>query len=330
MARGKPTETAIEITALNEGVLDFHLRGTSPLFYHRFAVKAWHELVYPSGKKTIADRAGSLKHDPLEEYRQSVYAHIENDHPTRFYFPGSAFRRSMSSAALRIPGVTKTAVSQLAWVNELKVDMYGMPSLSMMMVRNSDMNRTPDVRTRLVLEEWACKISVRFAQPILNERNIVNLIGAAGKWMGIGDGRGEKGIFHFGAFDVVDSDDPAWHLIVTNGGRAAQEGQQTEGGQDHEIDPDGLVTKGEAVPQPEPVVGYHPSAHGQPDPLHGVVPQAPGDPVELPEGDGDGYQHQEGQPLVTLTMGVHPEEARQGRHGQGAYGQARAELMPCP
>ena len=223
MNQKKPAETALSIVELQQGLMTFNLLGTSPLFYHRFAVKAWHELLYPSGRKTAADKAGSMKHDPIEEYRQSVYAHHDNDHPTRFYFPGAAFRRAMASAALRIPGVTKTEIGQLTWLEEFKVDVYGLPSLSMMMVRMSDQTRTPDVRTRLVLDSWACRINVRYAKPLLNERTIGNLIAAAGQIMGIGDGRGEKGIFHFGAFDVVAENDPRWLLIVKKGGRAAQD-----------------------------------------------------------------------------------------------------------
>lgn len=219
----KATETALSIVELQQGIMTFNLLGTSPLQYHRFPTKAWHELLYPSGRKTKADRAGSLKHNPVEEYRESVYSHRDDAQPTRLYFPGSAFRRSMSSAALRIPGVTKTEIGQLTWINETKVDIYGVPSLSMMMVRNSDMNRTPDVRTRAMVENWACTISVRYAMPILNERQIANLVVAAGQWMGIGDGRGEKGILHYGAWEVVAADDPRWNLIVKNGARAAQD-----------------------------------------------------------------------------------------------------------
>ena len=99
----KPTESEVlSILELKQGVIQFNILGTTPLFYHRYARKAWQELLLPSGRKTKADRAGLLKHDPIEEYRETVYAHRTDDHPTRFYFPGAAFKKAMSAAALDI------------------------------------------------------------------------------------------------------------------------------------------------------------------------------------------------------------------------------------
>jgi hypothetical protein len=92
----------------------------------------------------------------------------------------------------------------------------------MAMVRNSDMNHTPDVRTRPLFPDWACKVTVRYVRKILSERTITNLFSAAGMIVGIGDWRGQKG-GPYGAFKLVDSTDADFKRIVKTMGRAAQE-----------------------------------------------------------------------------------------------------------
>ena len=223
MAKSKQTET-LSVLELQQGVIQFNVLGTSPLFYHRFAMKAWHELLLPSGRKTAADRAGSLKHNPLEEYRGSLYRHgTGHNGATRLYFPGSAFGKAIRSAALDLPGVNKSQIGRLSWVEEYNVDIWGIPTLSMMMVRNSDMARTPDVRTRATLPQWACTITVRYARPLLNDKQIGNLTAAAGQIIGIGDGRAEKRTFRFGSFELVSERDKRFLSVKKTAGRAAQD-----------------------------------------------------------------------------------------------------------
>jgi hypothetical protein len=92
----------------------------------------------------------------------------------------------------------------------------------MAMVRSSDMNRTPDVRTRCIVPEWACRITVAFPVPILKEQTVSNLFAAAGMIQGVGDWRPEKGSATFGQFELVSEDDPDFQRIVKSGGREAQ------------------------------------------------------------------------------------------------------------
>lgn len=224
MAMKKAGEGAsLTITQLLTGKMELCLLGVSRFVFNAMSEKAKHELLLPKGRKTAADKAANLKHNPYEEFRGSVYAHREDDRPTRLFFPGSAFRKAMQTAALDLPGVKKAQVGRLVWVDGYDVDIYGVPKLYMAVVRSADINKTPDIRTRAALVEWGCRITVSFVRPLIKERDIGNLLAAAGLIVGVGDGRQEKGAFSFGQFEIVSPDDPRFMAVVETGGRGAQD-----------------------------------------------------------------------------------------------------------
>jgi hypothetical protein len=104
-----------------------------------------------------------------------------------------------------------------------KFDIYGIPQMKMDVVRNSDMARTPDVRTRAILPQWACRIRIRFMRPILNETTIQGLLRMGGWTVGIGDFRQEKGKGSYGQFELCNIDDEQFQEIVKTGGMVAQD-----------------------------------------------------------------------------------------------------------
>ena len=127
----------------------------------------------------------------------------------------------MRTAALRLPGVARTEVDQLVFVEGYTVSVFGAPQLKMDMVRMADRARTPDIRTRAAIPRWACKISIRHTLPLLNAQSAANLLAGGGMLAGVGDFRQEKGKGNFGLFELVDANDTAWHQIAAQG-RAAQ------------------------------------------------------------------------------------------------------------
>ena len=114
-------------------------------------------------------------------------------------------------------------MGRLSYVEGEKVPIYGIPKLFMTPVRNSGMNRAPDIRTRAIIAEWAAFVPIRYTTPMLNFRTVSTLFQAAGVICGVGDWRPEKGSGNFGTFEVVDQDDPEFLRIVKEGGRKAQE-----------------------------------------------------------------------------------------------------------
>ena len=210
----KPTEVIIE--KLHQGSIKVWVRGLSPLIFNCMSEKARHELLFPEGRKTAADKAANLKHVPIEEYRNSVYRRIGNG-PTRLQFPSAGFKGAMSDAALEIPGAKKAQIQRLIWVVGDYVDIYGIPKLLMSIVRSADMSHTPDVRTRAIVPDWCCCVNLRFSSPTINQTSILRLLEASGMLIGIGDFRQGKGKGNYGQYSVISDDSEVTEIIKTGG-----------------------------------------------------------------------------------------------------------------
>lgn len=213
----------ISVLEIQQGVVEFCVLGRSPLILNRMSEKAKRELLMPKGRKTKADRAASLKHIPIEEYRASVYRNFREDAPTRLQFPATAFKAAMATAALDLPGASKSEIGRLVSVEGWNVAVYGVPQIFLSIVRSADMAKTPDVRTRALLPQWACRLQVRFVRPLLKMQTVANLLAAAGVTAGVGDFRQEKGKGSFGQFELVDADNPEFVRIMAEQGREAQD-----------------------------------------------------------------------------------------------------------
>lgn len=223
MAVPKKPDTEIVVDEIQTEVLRLHVLGTTPLIMNRLAEKARHELLLPSGRKTTADRAATLKHDPIQEFRASPYVITDETAPTLLAQMASAFKGAAMTASLDLPGTRKAQIGRLLWVRDRLVGIHGTPEIFSAITRSADINKTPDVRTRAILPRWATTIVVEFAVPLLNTRSVINLFAAAGKLSGIGDWRPEKGKGDYGQFVLVDPDNAEFQEIVKNGGREAQQ-----------------------------------------------------------------------------------------------------------
>jgi hypothetical protein len=217
MAKNTVTETAIRIERVEPAEITFHILGTSPVVCNRMSNKGVRELLFPKGRKTAADKASSVKHDPITEYRESPYTAINNDNPTRIQLLPSMFKKAMMSAALDLPGVKKAQIGRLLYVKGERIDLYGTPQLLCSVIRVPDINRTPDVRTRAIVPRWACRITVSFMPSVIRQQSVVNLLAAAGQSAGVGDWRPEKGSGSYGTFEIVGSDHPDLQDIFQQG-----------------------------------------------------------------------------------------------------------------
>ena len=217
----KQESTEIHVVDVQQGRITFCLIGTTPLLHNCLANKARHELLLPAGKKTETDKKSTLKHDPIEEFNASIYR--AKSGPTLIQHLSSAFRGAMRSAALDLPGVTKAEVGRLLWVEGDRVDIYGVPQIDLRPVRQAGMNRTPDIRTRAIMREWACRVTVSFTKPQLKEQAVANLLTAAGIYIGVGDYRNEKGAGNYGLFRICAEEDVDFQRIIDAGDRTVQE-----------------------------------------------------------------------------------------------------------
>ena len=209
-------------------VVEFAVLGVTPLIMNRLSEKARRILLFPPPKKNRVERAMTLKHEPLEEYRMSVYRARGNDAPTRLLLPSGAFKKAMATVAVDLPGATKAEMGRLTSVPMVDVHVYGVPQIFCSVVRQAGINRTPDIRTRAILPEWACWVKVGFMSPLLKETGVAKLLAAAGAIIGVGDWRSEKGSGNFGSFTIVPPDDPGFLRVIKCGGLAEQDAALAE------------------------------------------------------------------------------------------------------
>lgn len=223
MAKSKntATEEITDILKVSTGSFDCCIVGTSPLILNRMSEKAKHELLMPKGRKNATERATTLKHVPVDEYRASAYT--LKDGPTLLAMMATAFKGALRSAALDMPGAKKAQIGRLTYIPGDMVGIYGVPKLFMAIVRSADMNKTPDVRTRAIVPDWACYLRVTYVTPLIRAQAVANLLAAAGITIGVGDGRPEKGAMSYGQFRLADKDDPEFKRIIKQGGRKAQQ-----------------------------------------------------------------------------------------------------------
>lgn len=215
-------DVVIQVDPIQHETIRVAILGTKPLICNRMSEKARQQLLLPSGRKNAAEKAGSLKHDPLAEFRASPYTLVEDDAPTFVALLGSMFKQGMMSAALDIPGAAKAQIGRLVWVEQDRLPVYGIPQLLMAVTRSADINHTPDIRTRAILPHWACSIDITYRVPLLTEKSVINLLSAAGSSSGVGDWRVQKGSGTYGQFALVAQDDPTYKEVVKTGGRLPQ------------------------------------------------------------------------------------------------------------
>lgn len=222
MATKSASNEEIQIIQINTGTITVAVVGTTPLILNRMSEKAKRELLMPAPKKTAADKASNLKHNPLEEFRASPVRLRDAGAPTLLAVPSTAFKGAMRTAALDLPGAKKSQIGRLTYIPGEFVGVFGVPEIYSTIVRSADMNRTPDVRTRCIVPKWAALLNITFVKPIMREQAIANLLAAAGITVGVGDFRPEKGAGNYGQFEVVGADDERLIELMRTGGRAAQ------------------------------------------------------------------------------------------------------------
>ena len=221
-AKTKTESAALDIVALEIGEVTFHVLGVSPFIYNAMSAKVQGELLVPKGKMTSSEKANNMKHDPVAEFRRSVYSQPRGN--TRLIFPSVALKKAVMCAALDMPtSVSKTQIGRLVWAKGENMEMFGVPDLFMTGVRMADIARTPDVRTRARLKTWATEVTFQFTKPMLSAQSLGLLMQAAGLLNGLGDGRQQKGTHSFGQFEIVNPDDPRYLEVLRTGGREAQE-----------------------------------------------------------------------------------------------------------
>lgn len=218
----KRKQEEIEVMEMRTGSIEFCILGITPLILNSMSAKAKHDILLPKGKKNAAQKASTLKHNPYQEFCDAPYVAESPKAKTYLEHLCTSFKAAMRGAAVDIPGTSKAQLGRLLWLPEERVSIYGIPRLFMSVTRNSDINHTPDIRTRVIIPEWACRLKVQFVKPILNAKTISNLLAAAGLTQGVGDWRPEKGSGNYGQFSLTDTRNIQFNKVLKEGGYKAQ------------------------------------------------------------------------------------------------------------
>jgi hypothetical protein len=213
----------LNVESVQSDQLELAALGRTPLIMNRMAAKARRQLLLPAGRMTQAERRTSFKHDPVAEYRDSVLRMPAPNAPTLLGIRASAFKGAMKIAALDLSGASKAQIGRLLWCEGDTLPLYGVPKLFMEITRSADIAKTPDVRTRAIIPEWCCLVTISFVVPLLRPNSVANLMAAAGMTAGVGDWRPEKGSGNYGQYQVVDPDDERVKAIMATGQRQAQQ-----------------------------------------------------------------------------------------------------------
>src|SRR5262245_13753322 len=216
------TET-VQILRIEKATATFYVLGTTPLVMNRMPKKAREHLLLPPRQRNKAELQATLKHNPPAEFNDAIYRCRESTAPTLIHLPNGCFKKAIAQAAIDIPGATKAQIGRLVSVQDVTVHLYGKPWLYMDVVRLAGPSHAPDIRTRAMFPEWACKVTLGFIKRLIIERDLMNLFAAAGLITGIGDGRTEKGSRDNGQWELVSATNPAWNRIVREQGRKVQE-----------------------------------------------------------------------------------------------------------
>jgi hypothetical protein len=216
------TEETITIVEISKTSATFHVVGTSPILLNSMNAKVIRDLLFPAPKKNAVEKATTLKHDPREEFGRSPYRLPDPNGPTLLALRAASFKGALMSAALDMPGAKKAQIGRLAYVESEYVPLWGVPQLYIAVVRQADINRTPDPRTFAIVPKWASEVTITFVTPNLKHQAVANLLAAAGIMAGVGDGRPQKGKLNFGQFRIAAVDDPELLAIKNDGGSAVQ------------------------------------------------------------------------------------------------------------
>jgi len=185
MAKIQPIQkTAITIPGPDARIIVFAIKGTSPLLVHAWSVKSKEQM---RGKQqgAVKSRKREIR-DPQAEYEASMYR--DGD---RYLMKSAAFRLAAVSAVRGVDGITMTEMRQHFYCPDEFVEIAGSPVMREDIVRVS--NGQPDLRYRAEFFPWACKLPMRYNAGAISPEQVANLLLQAGMWVGVGEGRVEKG-----------------------------------------------------------------------------------------------------------------------------------------
>lgn len=219
MAKAKKAEPTIELTRLNDAIIEVAIRGLTPVIPHKWSEKAKRQLPgHPEKEKTKPVREDK---NPEEEAEACLY--YLDDKKRRIGMPATAFKAAMVGACRFFPKPTMTEAKQIFFIEGEGEDQ--LVEIKGHKVMKEDLARlptgSPDLRYRYYIFDWTAMIRIRFTPHVISEESIINLLDAAGR-SGIGDWRPSAPKSMTGTFGTWRVDEEA--LATRNRKRATKKG----------------------------------------------------------------------------------------------------------
>jgi hypothetical protein len=193
----------IRIPHGNDEVLEVTVRGTVPLIVNAFPQKAKQEL---KDRDANAPKKPHAKRDPEAEYQAALYR-VPGEGDESYGLMAKGFKAGMVQIAKDLPGkeINGAFIMRQIFVEPDVGDLVRMKTKSGW-TRREDMVRvngkTPMVRYRPEFEDWEVKLRISYNADVLDAQGVINLLVMAGRRIGYGELRPEKG-GTYGRYEVV-------------------------------------------------------------------------------------------------------------------------------
>ena len=168
--------------------LNITIVGTSTLIVHRFGPKAIRMMEEKQQKKA---KIGRIAKVPREEYEECLYLDADGTH----CFPSSGLRNAIVDAA----GFTGKAIAKTTARGSLFIPQDLIPIVGEVSMRTDPVRlggKTADIRYRPEYTGWQMTFLVEYANNILTDEELVNLIELSGMHVGIGEWRPQRNGSH--------------------------------------------------------------------------------------------------------------------------------------
>jgi hypothetical protein len=199
---GSKKMATIKLKPIARATMTFGIRGTSPIIMHQWSEKAKSMMrdKQQEGKKT---RERELR-KPADEAEAATYRTVSGD----VGIPAMAFKAAILTAAHKDIGIEKTLVRKAMF---LRCDDPGLvipftecdePIIREDMVRVG--MGSADLRYRPEFRNWKASVELEIDAELLQDGDVLALVGRAGFGVGLCEWRPEKG-GEFGRFEIDSS-----------------------------------------------------------------------------------------------------------------------------
>ena len=186
------SNSPIIIQPPNIAVVQFNVRGTSPLISHRWSEKAKQMMLDKQMKKAVKPHTAK---NPQKDFEESLYLLSNGKHPKGPYgFPAVGFKAAAVRAAKSLPTMTMTDARSMFYVVPDDGDLVKIigdpPVMREDMVKIS---QSTDIRYRGEFKKWSVVLTVKYNADVISPEQLLNLFELAGFCCGVGEWRMERG-----------------------------------------------------------------------------------------------------------------------------------------